>query len=139
MARSGVQYDDVRRAIDRLLQQGEAPSVQKIREVLGTGSFTTINEHFREWRLQREENRDQPPLQAIPEPVDPLAPTPEETEALNAWLSARLYLTMRADFDQAAYIDLGDPAVSAALDFYIAWGLLAPERKAEVLANEQPA
>ncbi|MCP1365597.1 DNA-binding protein, partial [Halomonas sp. BBD48] len=38
MARSGVQYDDVRRAIDRLLQQGEAPSVQKIREVLGTGS-----------------------------------------------------------------------------------------------------
>lgn len=76
---------------------------------------------------------------AIPEPVDPLAPTPEETEALNAWLSARLYLTMRADFDQAAYIDLADPAVSAALDFYIAWGLLAPERKAEVLAGTRPS
>ena len=76
---------------------------------------------------------------AIPEPIDPLAPTPEETEELNAWLSARLYLTMRADFDQAAYIDLADPAVSAALDFYIAWGLLAPERKAEVLAGLRPA
>ncbi|WP_439634948.1 hypothetical protein [Oceanicaulis sp.] len=74
-----------------------------------------------------------------PEPVDPLAPTPTETEELNAWLSARLYLTMRADFDQAAYIDLEDPAVSAALDFYIAWGLLAPERKAEVLAGTRLA
>lgn len=75
---------------------------------------------------------------AIPEPVDPLAPTAAETEALNEWLSSRLYLTMRGDFDQAAYIDLADPAVSAALDFYIAWGLLGPERKAEVLAGTRP-
>ena len=75
---------------------------------------------------------------AIPEPVDPAAPTEAETQALQGWLSARLYLTMRADFDQAAYIDLADPSVSAALDFYIAWGLLAPERKAEVLAGIRP-
>ncbi|MBZ9556664.1 MULTISPECIES: DNA-binding protein [unclassified Modicisalibacter] len=72
MARSGVQYEDVRRAIDTLLQRGETPGVQKVREVLGTGSFTTISDHLREWRAQREENRDQPPAQAIPEPVEAL-------------------------------------------------------------------
>ncbi|WP_162500856.1 DNA-binding protein [Modicisalibacter coralii] len=72
MARSGVQYEDVRRAIDTLLQRGETPGVQKVREVLGTGSFTTISDHLREWRAQREENRDQPPARAIPEPVEAL-------------------------------------------------------------------
>ncbi|MEC9483317.1 MAG: DNA-binding protein [Halomonas sp.] len=72
MARTGVQYEDVRRAIDTLLQRGETPGVQKIREVLGTGSFTTISDHLREWRTQREENRDQPPLQPLPEPVESL-------------------------------------------------------------------
>lgn len=72
MARSGIQYEDVRRAIDLLLQQAESPSVQKIREVLGTGSFTTISDHLREWRTQRDENRDRPTSQEIPAPVESL-------------------------------------------------------------------
>ncbi|MDC8804848.1 DNA-binding protein [Halomonas pacifica] len=67
MARSGVQYEDVQRAIDTLLQRQETPSVQKVREVLGTGSFTTISDHLREWRARRESNRDTPPTQALPE------------------------------------------------------------------------
>ena len=49
MARSGVQYEDVQRAIHTLLSRGDAPSVQRIREVLGTGSFTTLSEHLRQW------------------------------------------------------------------------------------------
>jgi len=72
MARSGVQFEDVQRAIDVLLKRGEAPGIQKIRDVLGTGSFTTISEHFREWREQRDANRDQPTWQDIPEPVEAL-------------------------------------------------------------------
>lgn len=72
MARSGIQYEDVRRAIDLLLQQSESPSVQKIRDILGTGSFTTISDHLREWRAQREERRDRPPSQEIPAPVESL-------------------------------------------------------------------
>ena len=72
MARSGVQFEDVQRAIDVLLKRGEAPGIQKIRDVLGTGSFTTISEHFREWREQRDANRDQPTWQEIPEPVEAL-------------------------------------------------------------------
>lgn len=73
MARSGVQYEDVQRAIDDLLARGEAPSVQKVREVLGTGSFTTISEHLREWRTRREENRDVPPPRGMPAALQELA------------------------------------------------------------------
>lgn len=73
MARSGVQYEDVQQAIEALLAKGDAPSVQKIRDVLGTGSFTTISDHLREWRLQREANRDTPVSHAMPEPVMRLA------------------------------------------------------------------
>ncbi|ANF58117.1 DNA-binding protein [Halotalea alkalilenta] len=67
MARIGIQYEDVQRAIETLIQRGDAPSVQRIRDVLGTGSFTTISDHLREWRSRREENRDTPLPQGIPE------------------------------------------------------------------------
>lgn len=73
MARTGITYDDVQRAVDTLLKQQEAPSVQKIREVLGTGSFTTISEHLREWRSRREERRDVPPPQGMPAELVSLA------------------------------------------------------------------
>lgn len=73
MARNGVRYEDVQRAIDALLAKGEAPSVHKVREVLGTGSFTTISEHLREWRARREENRDLPPPRGMPEALQELA------------------------------------------------------------------
>lgn len=73
MARTGIQYADVQQAIDALLTQGATPSVQRIREVLGTGSFTTISEHFRHWRSEREQNRDVPPPKGVPESVVTLA------------------------------------------------------------------
>jgi len=50
MARNGINYDNVKQAAVKLLSQGIAPSVQKIREVLGTGSNTTIAEHLKQWR-----------------------------------------------------------------------------------------
>ncbi len=50
MARIGINYTDVKTAAYKLLSQGHSPSVQKIREVLGTGSNTTIAEHLRVWR-----------------------------------------------------------------------------------------
>ncbi|WP_404297568.1 DNA-binding protein [Halomonas sp.] len=73
MARSGVQFEDVQRAIDDLMARGESPSVQKVREVLGTGSFTTISDHLREWRTRREENRDVPPPRGMPGVLQELA------------------------------------------------------------------
>ena len=69
MARNGIQYSDVQQAIDTLLARGDTPSVQRIRDVLGTGSFTTISDHFRQWRSEREQNRDVPPPKGVPEVV----------------------------------------------------------------------
>lgn len=50
MARLGGDYETVKQTAVKLLSQGMAPSVQKIREVLGTGSNTTIAEHLKIWR-----------------------------------------------------------------------------------------
>ena len=50
MARLGIDYTGVKQAALKLLSQGIAPSVQKIRETLGTGSNTTIAEHLKTWR-----------------------------------------------------------------------------------------
>lgn len=50
MARVGIQYTDVKHTAIQLLAQGMAPSVQKIRDKLGTGSNTTIAEHLQTWR-----------------------------------------------------------------------------------------
>lgn len=73
MARNGIQYSDVQQAIDALLARGDTPSVQRIREVLGTGSFTTISDHLRVWRSEREQNRDVPPPKGVPEAVVTMA------------------------------------------------------------------
>lgn len=50
MARVGVDYETVKQTAVKLLSQGIAPSVQKIREELGTGSNTTIANHLKVWR-----------------------------------------------------------------------------------------
>lgn len=49
-----------------------------------------------------------------------------------------IYLTMRDDFDDAGSIDLDDTATGAALDFYVAFGLLTAARKAGVLSGVRP-
>lgn len=54
MARQGIQYQDVQQAIDELKSRGDLPSVQRIRDLLGTGSYTTINEHLRTWRQETQ-------------------------------------------------------------------------------------
>lgn len=50
MPRIGIDYETVKHAAIKLLSQGDAPSVQKIRDLLGTGSNTTIAEHLKTWR-----------------------------------------------------------------------------------------
>lgn len=69
MARNGIQYRDVKQAIDELMRQGDTPSVQRIRDVLGTGSFTTISEHFRHWRQERAHNTAPPASEGVPDAI----------------------------------------------------------------------
>jgi chromosome segregation ATPase len=50
MSRPGVTYQTIKQTANKLLSQGVAPSVQKIRELLGTGSNSTIATHLKLWR-----------------------------------------------------------------------------------------
>ena len=53
MARTGISFDDVKTAATALLSRGEAPTIQLIREFLGTGSNTTISAHLKRWQNER--------------------------------------------------------------------------------------
>ncbi len=52
MARHGVDFETVKQTALKLLSKGISPSVQRIRESLGTGSNSTIAEHLKVWREQ---------------------------------------------------------------------------------------
>jgi chromosome segregation ATPase len=49
MARPGISYIDVAKAAVQLKEQGINPTVPEIRNLLKTGSYSTINRHLRDW------------------------------------------------------------------------------------------
>lgn len=65
MARSGIRYEDVKDAAETLLSRGLSPTIQRVREVLGTGSNTTISEHLKHWQQRLAET----PLAILPPAV----------------------------------------------------------------------
>lgn len=69
MARSGIRYEEVKNAAETLLSRGLSPTIQRVREVLGTGSNTTISDHLKHWqqRMAEAPRAILPP--AIPEVV----------------------------------------------------------------------
>ena len=52
MARIGITYHDVTRAIATLQTLQKNPTVDHIREILGTGSKSTIARFLREWKAK---------------------------------------------------------------------------------------
>ena len=50
MARQGITYDQVATAANALTGEGTRPTIQNIREHLGTGSPNTIHRHLSNWR-----------------------------------------------------------------------------------------
>jgi chromosome segregation ATPase len=50
MARSGVTYTEVAKAAETVKQQGFEPTVDRVREKLGTGSKSTIGPHLKQWK-----------------------------------------------------------------------------------------
>jgi len=63
MPRTGISYDDVKTAATALLARGEGPTIQRIREFLGTGSNSTISAHLRRWQSERS---DDSPVTRLP-------------------------------------------------------------------------
>lgn len=55
MARSGILYEEVKDAAETLLGRGLHPTIQRVRELLGTGSNTTISEHLKRWQREMAE------------------------------------------------------------------------------------
>jgi hypothetical protein len=55
MARTGIIFEDVQNAAEALLGRGLNPTIQRVRELLGTGSNTTISEHLKTWQQQLAE------------------------------------------------------------------------------------
>jgi chromosome segregation ATPase len=54
VARSGIEKYDVFDAASKLLQEGNAPTIERIRTALGTGSYTTISKYYKEWKSSQE-------------------------------------------------------------------------------------
>lgn len=55
MARLGVTYHDVANAAEQVLGHGKSPTIELVRQILRTGSTTTIANHLRKWRTEQEE------------------------------------------------------------------------------------
>ena len=53
MARTGITYLEVTTAIDKIIASGDEPTIQKIRDTLGTGSPNTIHRFLTQWRSAR--------------------------------------------------------------------------------------
>ncbi len=61
MGRAGVTYTEVDEAARYLQGQGRAPTIDALRERLGTGSRTTLAEHLKRWKvLQADSHGDLP-------------------------------------------------------------------------------
>ena len=61
MARIGVQFLDIEKAVLELQGTGKIPTVDGIREILGTGSKTTIAQHLRDWRAKQADAQGELP------------------------------------------------------------------------------
>ncbi|WP_018416683.1 DNA-binding protein [Teredinibacter turnerae] len=53
MARLGVTFDDISHAATAIVEAGEEPTVDRVRERLGTGSKSTIAPLLKRWRSER--------------------------------------------------------------------------------------
>ena len=53
--RHGITYEDVAKAADTLHARAERPTINSVRNLLGTGSSTTIHKHLGQWQASRRE------------------------------------------------------------------------------------
>lgn len=58
MSRIGITFEEVKKAIAELQGRQKNPTVDAIREILGTGSKSTIARYLREWKAQHGLSRD---------------------------------------------------------------------------------
>ncbi len=57
MGREGISKQDVYNAINTIIIQKQIPTIQRVRDILGTGSNTTISRHLAEWKGKPKKNK----------------------------------------------------------------------------------
>lgn len=67
MARTGVTFEQVVEAAKAIADDGENPTIQRVRLALGTGSPNTIHKHLRQWIAQSRP--DKPAVLKLPEKI----------------------------------------------------------------------
>ncbi|MCF6766533.1 DNA-binding protein [Thiotrichales bacterium 19S3-7] len=80
MARPGLTFEEVQEAAEKLLQQGESPTIMRIRETLGgKGSPNTISKYLKEWKTkaQGQITSNEPETASETSPSKPIKPTSE--------------------------------------------------------------
>lgn len=73
MSRNGITYEQVELAAEKVLDNGDNPTIERVRNILGgTGSNTTIAKHLNEWKSKRlrASTQDLPPRIETPDPVN---------------------------------------------------------------------
>jgi len=66
MGRYGITYEDVASVASQLTAQGRQPTIELIRQLLGTGSSTTISNYFRQWRADQKHGVITPDVERVP-------------------------------------------------------------------------
>ncbi|MCF6776091.1 DNA-binding protein [Thiotrichales bacterium 19X7-9] len=81
MARPGLTFEEVQEAVEKLIQQGENPTIMRIRETLGgKGSPNTISKYLKEWKMkQGKPTSDEPKPNLETTPNKPTATIETET------------------------------------------------------------
>lgn len=90
MARPGITYEEVAAAADALVADGERPTINAVRDALGTGSPNTIHRHLQAWKSTQAPARRE------------AARLPDELAAALAEEIERQAARARADAEQAA-------------------------------------
>lgn len=122
MARSGIHYEEVKNAAEMLLGHGLHPTIQRVREQLGTGSNTTISEHLKRWQRSMAES----PKAILP----PSIPDAVMTALDSFWKIAVQYAEAAFEQQRAAAIQ----AVTKAEQIRDA--AIAEQRQAQAEASE---
>jgi chromosome segregation ATPase len=63
----GINREQVFEACEQIFSQGKTPRIEAIRTLLGSGSYSTIGKHLREWKEQAPERLDATQAEIPPE------------------------------------------------------------------------
>lgn len=103
MARLGVTYQDIATAANQILGQGKQPTIELVRNHLKTGSSTTIANHLRQWRAERDSSLSIAKDEGLPPELVSMVKAlwqKLQTEADNKIMAAKQALAQRMTLQQ---------------------------------------